>query len=411
MSDRVISVGLLTAYLKDLFDADDLLGDLWIEGEVSEAFRARSGHVYFTLRDDESQLKCALFRANVGRQRYLPRAGDHVTAHGRVTIYERDGGYQLYVDAVQPAGLGIQALQLQLLRQQLESEGLFDPARKRPLPLTPRAIAVVTSPDGAVWHDIQHVLSRRYPFVTLLLAPSAVQGDGAPDGIVAALQAVQRDGRADLVIVARGGGSAEDLWAFNDERVARAIFACTIPVVSGVGHETDWTLVDDVADLRAPTPSAAAEIAVPALTDLQDRLADARARLLRLATLDLDERARDQARRFSALRRVNPHHRIAAHRSTVYDLRNRSTVAHHRGQTAERDRVAAWRELLRALQPQAVLQRGYVALEDKATGRPIFAVQQIAAGDRLTARFVDGNALTCVERTITTPPPTTAPRA
>ncbi|MDP9365285.1 MAG: exodeoxyribonuclease VII large subunit, partial [Chloroflexota bacterium] len=288
MTPPILPVGLLTSYVRELLDGDPLLADVWVEGEISNLFLARSGHVYFTLRGDEGQLKCVLFRVHAARQRASLLPGDQVAAHGRVTVYEKDGALQLYVDVVQPAGLGLAALQLERLRQQLAAEGLFDPSRKRPIPERPRAIGVVTSADGAVWHDIQQVLRRRYPFAELILAPTLVQGERAPAAIVAAMAAIEADGRAEVVIVARGGGSAEDLAAFNDEAVVRAVFACRLPVVTGVGHETDRTLVDEVADLRAPTPSAAAELCVPSVLEIGARLAEARERLNRGIDLALE---------------------------------------------------------------------------------------------------------------------------
>ena len=323
MSRQVVSIPLLTSYIRELLESDELLSDLWVEGEVAETFVARSGHVYFTLRDTDSQLKCVLFRAQAQRLRSMPRAGDQIAAHGRISVYERDGAYQLYVDLIQPAGLGILALQLELLRQQLAAEGLFEPSRKRPIPTMPSCIGVVTSAEGAVWHDIQHVLRRRFPLVHLLLASTPVQGDNAPAGIVAALQALQDDGRADVIIVARGGGSAEDLWCFNDERVVRAVFACRVPVVSGVGHETDWTLIDDVADLRAPTPSAAAELCSPSIVDLAARIVDLQRRGTR-SIVDQVADCRDSLADLSSrLARLTPDKAVARQRINVKELNHR----------------------------------------------------------------------------------------
>jgi exodeoxyribonuclease VII large subunit len=409
---QVVSVQLLTSYLRQLVESDELLSDLWVEGEVSETFAARSGHVYFTLRDTDAQLKCVLFRAQAQRMRSLPRAGDHIAAHGRVSVYEREGAYQLYVDFVQPAGLGIQALQLELLRQQLAAEGLFDASRKRAIPAMPSCIGVVTSAEGAVWHDIQNVLRRRFPLVHLLLAPTPVQGESAPAGIVDALRALQDDGRPDVIIVARGGGSVEDLWCFNDERVARAVFACKVPVVSGVGHETDWTLIDDVADLRAPTPSAAAELCSPSILDLALRISDLRRDALR-SIVDRTAESRAAAARLEArLIRLDPMAQFSAARASIatdrqylFDHMNRmladarSSVAVHsaRAKLQTSDRFLDSRHdlnvlttRLQTLSPAGVLRRGYAHVTAGDDGRVVRGVDDVAPRERIVLRVEDG---------------------
>jgi len=252
---QVRTVSQITAYIKELFEADDSLQDLWIEGEVSNCSRPPSGHIYFTLKDPGAEIACVLWRSQAAALEHLPVEGQAVMVHGRASVYEAKGRYQLYVDWLQPVGEGALFLRLQQLKDKLEREGLFAPERKRPLPPFPRQIGVVTSPVGAAIRDILHVLQRRFPLAEVILAPSQVQGEEAPPQIVAALEMLNAHTDVDVIIVARGGGSLEELWAFNDERVARAIFASRVPVVSGVGHETDYTLSDLVADLRAPTPS------------------------------------------------------------------------------------------------------------------------------------------------------------
>ncbi|MEA2595367.1 MAG: exodeoxyribonuclease large subunit [Thermomicrobiales bacterium] len=420
MSRQVVSVRLLTSYVRELLESDDLLSDLWVEGEIAEAFVARSGHVYFTLHDEESRLKCVLFRAQAQRLRVPPRPGDHVAAHGRISVYERDGTYQLYVDFLQPAGMGILALQLELLRQQLASEGLFEPARKRPIPRMPNCIGVVTSAEGAVWHDIQHVLRRRYPLAHVLLAATSVQGDGAPRGIVAALQALQDDGRPEVIIVARGGGSAEDLWCFNDERVVRAVFACRVPVVSGVGHETDWTLIDEVADLRAPTPSAAAELCSPSIVDLAARLVDVQREADRLIQDTLEDATLELRQLRSKLERLSPVQAARRDRAHLAELRDsldllpNVTVATSRAAVAERrlrlstalqDRLSARKHRLEleqarlvVLDPGSVLRRGYAHLTAGQDGRPVTSVDDVSVHDRISARLADGVIAGRVER-------------
>ena len=397
MTTQVVPVGLLTSYIRELFDADGLLADVWVEGEISNLFRAQSGHVYFSLKDCDSQLKCALFRGHALRQRYQPRAGDQVAAHGHVSVYERDGAYQLYVDVVQPAGLGLLALQLERLRQQLDAEGLFDPARKRPIPPRPRVIGVVTSPDGAVWHDIQNVVRRRYPFVELVLAPAAVQGERAPAQLVAALESLQLDGRCDVIILARGGGSAEDLAAFNDERVARAVFACRVPVISAVGHETDWTIVDDVADLRAPTPSAAAELVVPEVADLAERLVDLELRLAQSSRERVAARRAELLHLSRHMARLDPQRLLAARRGRLADLTHRATARAHRNLLDARERVDARADVLAALAPHAVLGRGYAVLMDEESGSPICRLADAAAERRVRAWLADGSLVARVE--------------
>lgn len=390
MIGQVVPVGLLTSYIRELFEGDDLLADVWVEGEVSNVYRAQSGHVYFTLKDSESLLKCALFRGQAARQRYPLRPGDQVAAHGRIAVYERDGAYQLYVDVVQPAGLGLLALQLERLRLQLDAEGFFDEARKRPLPAAPRVIGVVTSPDGAVWHDIQNVLRRRYPFSEVVLAPTPVQGERAPEAIVAALGALQLDGRAEVIILARGGGSTEDLWAFNDERVARAVFACRVPVVSGVGHETDWTIVDAVADLRAPTPSAAAELCVPSILDLAERISLLRDHVVRHGANDVRTKALAATLLTDRLRRFDPRRQTADRRRSLGELVRRAGLSQTNQAAGAAARVAANRDLLQALDPRAVLARGYAALSDPLTETPVWGVEQTSAGRDLDLRLENG---------------------
>jgi exodeoxyribonuclease VII large subunit len=411
VSTRVLEVSLLTSYIKELFELDDVLTDLWVEGEVSECFQARSGHFYFTMRDADCALKCVMFRGSVQRQVHLPQPGDKVAAHGRVSVYEREGAYQLYSDLIQPAGIGALALEFALLRQRLEAEGLFEPSRKRPIPVPSRFIGVATSPDGAVWHDIQQIVARRYPLSELILAGCAVQGDKAVESIVSAIEALQNDGRAEVIIVARGGGSAEDLACFNDERVVRAIFASRIPVVSAVGHETDWNLSDEVADLRAPTPSAAAELCTPSRRDYEDRIEAIGARI-EFAGDELIERRRSLLlRHVSDLKRATPldallefRQRSEAFKVTLSNSLRTLLVEFSSQSVSHGNRLATaktaflsnrsknlevnWASL-NALDPHKVLARGYSVLSQNG-GRPIASVADVAAGDRLQTTLRDG---------------------
>jgi exodeoxyribonuclease VII large subunit len=387
---QVVPVGILAAYVRDLLEQDAVLSDIWVEGEVSNVFNARSGHLYFTLKDLDSQLKCVMFKAQVARQRSLPESGQQTAVHGAISLYAKDGAIQLYADVIQPAGIGLLALEFEHLRQRLEADGLFDPARKRPLPERPKTIGVVTSPDGAVWHDIQTVLRRRYPFVEAILAPATVQGDAAPEAIASALYDLQDIDRVEVIILARGGGSAEDLAAFNDEYVARTVFACRVPVVTGVGHDTDWTIVDWVADVRAPTPSVAAELCVPDVAEIRLRLEEARTRL----DLEIGRELNDAADRVVALRhrlaRTDPRGRAAAERRRVADLRRRLDRRQQEFIRGHRAGLLAQVALLRALEPNSVLNRGYAVVYDNATRRPITSTAGLHPGDAISARLASG---------------------
>ena len=287
----VYSVSQITRYLKESLEADSLLNDLWLRGEVSNLTRSAAGHYYFTLKDATSQVRCVMFRPAYGGEHLAEGAA--VIAHGRVSIYEVRGDLQLIADLAQPEGVGELHLELERLKMKLEAEGLFQVSRKRPLPEFPKRIGVATSPTGAVWHDIQNVLRRRYPLVELAFAPTPVQGDTAAAGIVDAFDAFNAEDDLDLVILARGGGSLEDLWPFNEEAVARAIYASRAPVISAVGHETDYTIADMVADCRAPTPSAAAELAAPDMDELMERIESRQRYIFQWVSGDLSDRSRD----------------------------------------------------------------------------------------------------------------------
>ncbi len=397
MTAQPLSVSELAAYARQVLDVDPILSDVWVTGEVGGLSAPASGHLYFSLGDGDAVLKCALFRNALRRQVHRPANGMQVTAHGRFDLYPRTGMLQLLVDSIQPAGLGLAALELERLRQRLEAEGLFDPARKRPLPAMPRCIGVVTSATGAVWHDIQQTMRLRFPLVELVLAPAKVQGDGAPESIAGALAALQADGRPEIIIVARGGGSAEDLAAFNSEIVVRAVFACRVPVVSGVGHETDTTLIDHVADLRASTPTAAAQRCVPALADLRERVAEASDRLGRAGVSALgDIRVRTTLVR-ARLARVHPGHLIDDARTEVLWSRKALERAETGHRAALANAVAHRRSVLAALDPRAVLDRGYAVVSEAETGTPVPRSTAATPGVAIRAVFADGTLLARVE--------------
>ncbi len=387
---NVLAVNELTEYLVELFESDPILTDLWIQGEVSNFTRSTAGHCYFTLKDSESQLRCVFFKHDARWSSFIPANGDAIQAHGRVTLYEPRGEYQLRVDLVQPAGVGPLGLAFEELRARLEREGLFDPGRKRPLPRMPRTIGVVTSGTGAVWHDIQTVIGRRFPLAELVLAPARVQGDGAPESIVAGIRALCADPRVEVLIVGRGGGSAEDLWAFNDERVARAIFAARVPVISGVGHEVDVTIADFVADLRAPTPSAAAELCVPDSRELLGDVLAARERLRALLGDQLDDARAEVTRARHTLARVSPANAIAGQRARLSTLLRGAGQTLHHGQTLQRQRIGALERELAALNPRATLARGYALIEEDRDGRPLTSTAAAQPGRELRVTVADG---------------------
>ncbi len=390
MTARLLPVGAFVCLLREALESDPLYQDLWLEGEVSDLSRSSPGHVYFSLRDDDGCLKCVLFRGQALRQHHTLRIGDQVVVHGGLSIYPRSGAMQLVADLVQPAGLGAASLELEYLRQRLEAEGLFDPLRKRSLPTSPGTIGVVTSLHGAAWHDIVNVVARRYPLADLVLSPAQVQGAGAAESIVRALQSLLQEVNVDVVILARGGGATDDLSAFNDERVVRAVFASRVPVVTGVGHATDRTLVEDVADFYAPTPSAAAEVCVPSIAELGERLLSLESRLIwSLAA----RRAHGDAALHAASRRLtasSPMPRLQERRSDIGTaaLRMRRAVTDRvsHGKLS----VAGSGGVLTALDPVAVLQRGYAALQRSDDALPIFSVAQAEPGTQFVALLADG---------------------
>jgi len=348
---QVYRVSQITAYIKELFDSDYALQDLWLEGEVSNYSQAASGHVYFTLKDEEAQIRCVMWRSQVERGAYLPQDGEAILAHGRISVYEAGGRYQLYVDDIQPAGAGLLYLQFEALKERLAAEGLFDVGRKRPLPPFPRRLGLVTSPTAAALRDIVNVLRRRYPLVEVVLSPTLVQGDEAPSQIVAAIEALDQHTDVDAIIVARGGGSLEELWAFNDERVARAIYASQVPVVTGVGHETDFTIADFVADVRAPTPSAAAELVVPDRQELQGAVESWRGRLAQLMRGRIEEERRALQYQEQVLRRFSPQAQIDSYRQRIDDLMHSALAGLKHRLTLARERLRTLTSKLQTLSP------------------------------------------------------------
>ena len=395
----IYEVSQVTAYLRELLAYDDVLADIWIEGEVSNLRRPGSGHAYFTLRDSQSSLRGVLFRNSRGLEHL--QDGAAVVAHGRVSLYEVRGDLQLIADIVQPEGVGELQMRLEQLTLQLEREGLFDPSRKRPLPEIPKCIGVVTSPTGSVWHDIQSVIGRRWPLVELLLAPAMVQGDGAASTIVEAFAALNAEPDVDVIIVARGGGSLEDLWPFNEESVARAVFASSNPVVSAIGHETDFTICDMVADVRAPTPSAAAELVVPDRAEMLARVMGA-AQVIENSLDTQMGRASDEVDALrSRVGRAAPE--LDGLRLRVDDLlQDAQTALTHRVELL-RARVSGLSSALSPLSPYGTLRRGYAIVSSRNSDEVITDSENVVKGDILDITLHRGSVVASVE---STPPDT-----
>ena len=448
---RVLGVSEVTRAIRGAVRADPRLTDLWVEGEIGRVTVSSAGHAYFALKDERNQLQCVWFRDDRLRSAFEAQAGLRVVAHGRVDVFEPQGALQLYVDSIQPSGHGDLALRFEALKARLAAEGLFDQARKRPLPQRPATIAVITSPTGAVWKDICTVLGRRWPLTRIVLVAAQVQGDAAPASLVTAFRKVERYAAARVAagvpeeapvvtILARGGGSLEDLWAFNDEAVVRAVVAHSIPVVCGVGHETDVTLADFAADVRAPTPSAAAEIVVPDRADLLAALRTVRRRLDGAATARVGATAREVVAERRALDRLSPTAQLASTRERVGLLLDRATRAisadvatrrrveerlgerlaptlparldRDRGRlertdvldaiasrrvTTARSALATAAATLGALAPQATLDRGYAIVRRATDDAIVRDPTQAPAGTRLRLRVARGDVPATVD--------------
>ncbi len=381
----------LTRYIRRMLEADELLQDIWVQGEISNLSRPSSGHLYFTLKDVGAALRCVMWHTETVRLDMVLQDGLSVELHGHIGVYEVAGQYQLYADIIQPLGEGALYQEFLRLKAVLESEGLFDAARKRPVPSWPHRIGIVTSPTGAALRDMLNTLRRRFPLAEVILAPSPVQGEDAPPGIVAALAGLNQYVHPDVILLGRGGGSLEDLWAFNDERLVRAVIASAAPVITGVGHETDFTLVDFAADLRAPTPTAAAELATPlTLVDLAAALADRSSRL-REAALALFSRRRLQVEDFrNQLRYLSPLRRLQTDRQRLDDLQHRGLIALAHRTQLDAARLKSLEHRLGALNPLAVLGRGYAVVTRREDGSLVYRRQQARPGDDLHVRVSDG---------------------
>ncbi|QDH19597.1 exodeoxyribonuclease VII large subunit [Saccharibacillus brassicae] len=436
MEQRILSIQELNRYIRQKFEADPLLPEVWVRGEISNFTHHSSGHMYFTLKDAGSRVRAIMFASHNKRLPFIPREGTRVIAQGSVSVFERDGQYQLYLTQMQPDGVGSLYLAYEQLKQKLETEGLFDDSGKRQIPALPKAIGVITSPTGAAVRDILTTLGRRFPGVPVMLYPALVQGKEAAASIVRGIRILNRLGEAEVLIVGRGGGSLEELWAFNEEIVARAIYDSAIPVISAVGHETDFTIADFVADLRAATPTAAAELAVPDRRALQHRVAQQQerlrgallrraaqererlARLQRSAVLRQPQRAlQPHAQRLDGLTRRltartearfasgrDKHARLHGRLSRFYPgaqlqlasrqlggLDGRLNAAMTAAVKDGRQRLLGSLRQLDALSPLKVMARGYSLVYDEAGQKLIKSVREVAEGDGIVVRVNDGS--------------------
>ena len=388
---NVLSVSDLTGYLRQVLESDEILQDLWVAGEISNYSRPASGHLYFTLKDNKAAIKCVMWRNTAARLNFSPREGMAVEAHGGMSVYEAGGQVQLYVDTMRPAGEGALYQEFLRLKALLEAEGLFDPDRKRPIPLRPKTIGIVTSPTGAALQDMLNTLKRRYPVTSVVIAPTQVQGSQAPPGIVAALNQLNSKIHPDVILIGRGGGSIEDLWAFNDENVARAVAASEAPVISGVGHETDFTLTDFAADLRAPTPTAAAELASPDKIELLGSITEIKNRhAARLQEVISDLRwEHNQVQ--NRLVHLSPEHAINTYRQRLDELSYRF---HQTLKTKLDHKTLQLKHLqhtLHSLNPQSVLKRGYAIVTARKDGNLIRTTQQVQQDDTILIQLSRGS--------------------
>lgn len=388
--DRAVwTVSELTTYIRELFELDYRLQEVEVTGEISNFTRAGSGHLYFTLKDGSAQIKCVMWRSQAERLRFRPAEGDAVVARGRISVYEAGGVYQLYAERLQPAGRGDLAAAFERLKDALAAEGLFDAEHKQPIPRFPHKIGIVTSSGAAALRDILTVLQRRNPFISVLIAPTLVQGDLAPPQIIRSLRWLDDRDDIDTIIIARGGGSIEDLWAFNDERVARAIFAARHPVISGVGHETDFTITDFVADLRAPTPSAAAELAVPDLSDIGPVIAELSIAMAASMSDIITVRRESLRTRMQLLWLLSPRRTVDSDRQLVDVLSDRLSRGVRRIWDRQEARLAVARAGLSAVSPQATLARGFAIVRD-ADGQVVRSVSKARPGEHLSIQVSDG---------------------
>lgn len=388
MMKNVYTVGQVNSYIKNMFQQDFMMNRIYVKGEVSNCKYHTSGHIYFTLKDASGALPAVLFAGNRKGLGFTMKNGDNVIVLGSISVYERDGKYQLYAREILPDGEGLLYQRFQQLKKELEEMGMFAPEYKQPIPKYIRRLGIVTAPTGAAIRDIQNISGRRNPYVQAILYPALVQGDGAAQSIVNGIYALERLG-VDVIIVGRGGGSMEDLWAFNEEIVARAIFECSIPIISAVGHETDTTIADYVADLRAPTPSAAAELAVYDIRELEGALLSFQLELNRAFNGKL-ERAEEQIRQYEGrLRLLSPQNQLNEKRQAVADLEDKLRIRMEQQLMQKKHGLELLAERLEALSPVKKLSQGYAFVADKE-GRGVSDASRLQVGDGLDIHMLNG---------------------
>ena len=393
----ILSVSQLNRYVKSLLDGDPLLKDLLLRGEISNfVCHQRSGHGYFTLKEGDCAVRAVMFSRYANDLLFEPENGMAVILRGAVSLYERDGSYQLYVYDMQPDGRGALQVAFEQLYRKLDRQGLFSQQNKQPIPTDARRIGVVTSASGAAFWDIVNVLSRRCPLATLVFCPAQVQGEAAAQSMVQALDALEQQGNCDVIILGRGGGSMEDLWCFNDEQLVKRIARCTVPLISAVGHETDFTLCDYAADLRAPTPSAAAELAAPDLSDLPEQLQDYAQRIFAAGERMLSFKTRRILEQSERLARLSPQKRLRQDEKKLQNLANTIQLSLKNGIMKREEHLQLQTARLRALDPLAKLSGGYGYITKQ--GRTVSSVREVSMGDVLTIRVCDGTVQAVVEQ-------------
>lgn len=396
----VLSVSQLNRYIKMNFDADENLANIFISGEISNfTNHYRTGHLYFTLKDDSAAVRAVMFNSSAKRLKFMPEDGMKVIARGRVSVYEASGQYQLYVDDMQPDGVGALNLAYEQLKEKLQKEGLFSELHKKPLPPYPEKVGVITSPTGAAVRDIINVLGRRFPYAEIVFCPVLVQGEGAHLQLTDAVNLFNSERAADVIIIGRGGGSIEDLWEFNDEGLARAIYNSEIPVISAVGHETDFTICDFVADMRAPTPSAAAELAVPDANELQYALSALKNRMFLNVSSGIADR-RSRLEYLTSKGALKSPDEMLSNRSQRLDTAFSKMLSSYENRIGgKKVEFISAATALSKLDPMSVLMRGFAFVSDK-NGKNVYSSQALAKGDKINVRFHDGSAV-CEVKEIT----------
>lgn len=396
----VLSVSQLNRYIKMNFDADENLVNIFISGEISNfTNHYRTGHLYFTLKDDSAAVRAVMFNSSAKRLKFMPEDGMKVIARGRVSVYEASGQYQLYVDDMQPDGVGALNLAYEQLKEKLQKEGLFSELHKKPLPPYPEKVGVITSPTGAAVRDIINVLGRRFPYAEIVFCPVLVQGDGAHLQLTDAVNMFNSERAADVIIIGRGGGSIEDLWEFNDEGLARAVYNSEIPVISAVGHETDFTICDFVADMRAPTPSAAAELAVPDANELQYALSALKNRMFLNVSSGIADR-RSRLEYLTSKGALKSPDEMLSNRSQRLDTAFSKMLSSYENRIGgKKVEFISAATALSKLDPMSVLMRGFAFVSDK-NGKNVYSSQALAKGDKINVRFHDGSAV-CEVKEIT----------